>query len=80
MFPEKQLAIGPAKAGIGFLDGISRSKELPSVEKLSRESTRVNTNRKSYVIGVRRKKGNIALDDQVAANGASIRGRHCCGP
>jgi hypothetical protein len=47
MFPEKQLAIGPAKAGIGFLDGISRSKELPSVEKLSRESTRVNTNRET---------------------------------
>jgi hypothetical protein len=34
------MAIGPAKAGIGFLGGISRSKELLSVEKLSRESTR----------------------------------------
>jgi hypothetical protein len=61
------MAISSAKAGIGFLGRISRSKELLSVEKVSRESTRMNTNQKSYVIGVRRKKGNIALDDQVAA-------------
>jgi hypothetical protein len=27
------MAIGPAKAGIGFLGGISRSKELPSAEE-----------------------------------------------
>jgi hypothetical protein len=50
MFPEKaasnwQIAIGPAKADIGFLGGISRrSKEVTSVEEFSRESTRINTN------------------------------------
>jgi hypothetical protein len=44
------MATGPAKAGIGFLAGISSSKELPSAEEFSRELTRANTKLKGDLL------------------------------